>query len=184
MIDTGSYATAPRGCDAHAVAYAREMIEKGYGFQNAARISGVPTETLRGLLTVKPRTEVVVPPRPRWLPQNLEAPLPVEPHRPTSASDETRAVIMEVAQRHGLTFNQIMSPRRIRALAWPRQEAMYEVRIRRQLSWHTIARVFGGLDHSTVIHGYQVHQARMLWADILINAANGPYQPDLFAVAA
>jgi chromosomal replication initiation ATPase DnaA len=72
----------------------------------------------------------------------------------------TRAIIAEVAERHGVTMEGIMSDSHKRHLAWPRQEAFYEVaKQRRWMSYPQIASVFNR-DHTTIIFGVRRHCKR------------------------
>lgn len=67
-----------------------------------------------------------------------------------------RQVAEFVAERHGLTFQQLVSPRRITSLARPRQIAMYVMReVCPHLSLPAIGRLLGGRDHTTILHGIQ-----------------------------
>ena len=76
--------------------------------------------------------------------------------------EQTRAIIQEVAERNDLTLEQIMSRTRKRHVSHPRQEAMYEVAKRRTwMSLPDIGRVFGGMDHTTILHGIREHCKRV-----------------------
>ena len=68
-------------------------------------------------------------------------------------------IIKQVAQSHGLAPSDIKGHRRCRPVAWARQETMarlYEY----GLSLGTIARLLGGLHHTTVMHGKRRHYER------------------------
>lgn len=98
---------------------------------------------------------------------------------------QTREIIREVAERHGLTLRCLLGKRKTHEFAVVRQAAYAEVKARRpHLCLKAIGLAFGGRDHSTIHHGITTHAARMAWADILISLGQGAYQPDLFAVAA
>jgi chromosomal replication initiation ATPase DnaA len=102
---------------------------------------------------------------------------------PTPA-DQTEAVIAAVALRCGVTVAGIKGPRRSTDYTVPRQMAYAAVKqARRHLSLADLGRVFGR-DHSTIHHGIRAHEARMAWAEILIELGSAEYQPDLFARAA
>ncbi|WP_298700934.1 helix-turn-helix domain-containing protein [uncultured Brevundimonas sp.] len=67
-----------------------------------------------------------------------------------------RQVADFVAERHGLTFDQLISDRRHKPIARPRQIAMYVMReVCPHLSLPTIGRILGGRDHTTILHGVQ-----------------------------
>jgi len=70
-----------------------------------------------------------------------------------AAPEVTIARIQEaVSQRFGVTLDELVSPRRSQAVAYPRQVAMYLSRELTDSSLPTIGREFGGRDHTTVIH--------------------------------
>ncbi len=57
-----------------------------------------------------------------------------------------------VSQRFNVTIDELISPRRSQAVAYPRQVAMYLSRELTDSSLPAIGREFGGRDHTTVIH--------------------------------
>jgi len=57
-----------------------------------------------------------------------------------------------VSQRFNVTIDELVSPRRSQAVAYPRQVAMYLSRELTDASLPMIGREFGGRDHTTVIH--------------------------------
>jgi chromosomal replication initiator protein len=57
-----------------------------------------------------------------------------------------------VSQRFGVTLDELVSPRRSQAVAYPRQVAMYLSRELTDASLPMIGKQFGGRDHTTVIH--------------------------------
>jgi chromosomal replication initiator protein len=70
-----------------------------------------------------------------------------------AAPEVTIARIQEaVIQRFGVTIDELVSPRRSQAVAYPRQVAMYLSRELTDASLPMIGREFGGRDHTTVIH--------------------------------
>ena len=100
-------------------------------------------------------------------------------------SGPVRVIIHDVAARYGLTTFDLLGERKTRIVAMARQEAMHRVSQERGMSLHAVARVFGGRDHTTILHGIRTHAARMAWAEALIAAGNADtYQPSLFAIAA
>jgi chromosomal replication initiator protein len=69
------------------------------------------------------------------------------------APEVTIARIQEaVSSRFGVTHEELVSPRRSQAVAYPRQVAMYLSRELTGASLPTIGKEFGGRDHTTVIH--------------------------------
>ena len=57
-----------------------------------------------------------------------------------------------VSHRFGVTLEELVSPRRSQAVAYPRQVAMYLSRELTDASLPMIGKEFGGRDHTTVIH--------------------------------
>lgn len=70
-------------------------------------------------------------------------------------------IVDAVATKHCLTRVQILSTNRQRSISHPRHEAMYELRKRTNMSLAQIGRVFGGMDHTSIVHGIRAHTARM-----------------------
>ena len=66
-----------------------------------------------------------------------------------------------VARRWGVTSEQLRSKARIKTLVVPRQIAMYLARDMLQMQLIEIGQVFGGRDHSTVIHSVDKVQRQM-----------------------
>jgi chromosomal replication initiator protein len=64
-------------------------------------------------------------------------------------------ILDETAQLFGFTPDEITSKHRQRPLVTARQIAMYVMRELTDLSYPNIARVFGGRDHTTVIHAVE-----------------------------
>lgn len=67
-----------------------------------------------------------------------------------------KAVQHAVAERFGVPLIEMSSHRRGRAVARPRQVAMYLTRELTKLSLPAIGRRFGGRDHTTVMHACRV----------------------------
>lgn len=83
-------------------------------------------------------------------------------------TDHTRRIVAEVAERYGLTFDDLTGKRRPRPIAYARMAAYAEVRARRpHLGLTQIGAVFGGRDHSTILTGIQKHHARVAWVEAL-----------------
>jgi len=79
------------------------------------------------------------------------------PATPVSAKD----IIAAVAQKNGLTVEEMLAARRKKKLAHARQEAMWEIRQRTKLSLPQIAHRMRLKDHTTVLHGVRRHEERM-----------------------
>lgn len=65
-----------------------------------------------------------------------------------------------VADHYDLSVSDLTSDRRTRAIARPRQVAMYLAREQTDRSFSDIGDLFGGRDHSTVIHAHKTIQSR------------------------
>jgi chromosomal replication initiator protein len=74
-------------------------------------------------------------------PQGEAAPVPTIPR-----------IQEAVSERFGVTLEELVSPRRSQAVAYPRQVAMYLSRELTDASLPMIGKEFGGRDHTTVIH--------------------------------
>lgn len=77
----------------------------------------------------------------------------VRPNRPTEVNAD---LIKEfVAREFNIKMSDFASKKRTRAIAYPRQIAMYICRELTDLSLPKIGDAFGGRDHSTVIHAHE-----------------------------
>jgi len=72
-----------------------------------------------------------------------------------------REIAAMVAERYGLTMDDLKSPSQERRISWPRQEAMALIRKNTRQSYPQIGRFLGGRDHTTVMHGVRRHAKRM-----------------------
>ena len=70
-------------------------------------------------------------------------------------------IIAEVQRKHGVSYVELLSDRRSRYVAWPRQEVMYRAAKETRLSLPAIGRLLGGRDHTTILHGIRQHAKRM-----------------------
>jgi chromosomal replication initiation ATPase DnaA len=74
----------------------------------------------------------------------------------TTWKDTARAV----ADKHGLTLAELLGPSRVRKVAHARQEAMALVHHEHKLSTVRVGQLFGGRDHTTVLHALKQVTAR------------------------
>jgi chromosomal replication initiator protein len=72
-----------------------------------------------------------------------------------------REIIHEVAERNGLTVDDLRSASKKRHIAWARQEAMWELRQRTSLSLPQIAERLNRIDHTTALWGIRAHSKRI-----------------------
>jgi chromosomal replication initiator protein len=72
--------------------------------------------------------------------------------KPESQTNSPDRILSAVSERFGVRPESLVGKRRTQAIAQPRQVAMYLMRHLTELSLVEIGRVFGGRDHSTVIH--------------------------------
>lgn len=169
--------------DPSAFAYARRMLDKGYGYQNACRIAGVNEADLRSLLgTVRQRPSPAPWSPPRVRPD--QTPAHTRAQASIAVSGPSREIIHRVATKYGMTTADLIGPARSRWFAYARQEAMYRIRQERGLSLPQIGAILGGRDHTTVLHGIRCHADRAAWADVLMVFASFDDQLELFAWAA
>lgn len=72
-----------------------------------------------------------------------------------------RTVIEAAARLEGLTVDELLGRDQSRAVARPRQRAMYVARrVRPDISLPRIGAMFGGRDHTTVIHAINAVEKR------------------------
>jgi chromosomal replication initiator protein len=70
-------------------------------------------------------------------------------------------LLAEIAAHLGFDVEALCSKSRLRPLVTARQIAMYLFRDLTDLSYPSIARLFGGRDHTTVIHAVEKIQRQM-----------------------
>lgn len=73
--------------------------------------------------------------------------------------DKIYGIISEVAEKHGLTVEQMMNPCRKRRFSWPRHEAFDRIYKETRESLPTIAERFN-MDHTSVFYGICAHRRR------------------------
>lgn len=152
--------------DPSAFAYARQMIDKGYGYQNACRIAGVNEADLRSLLgTVRQRPSPAPWSAPRVRPD--QTPAHTRAQASIAVSGPSREIIHSVATKYGMTADDLIGSGRSRWFAYARHEAMHRIRQERGLSLPHIGSIMGGRDHTTVMSGIRGHEARAAWAEVL-----------------
>jgi chromosomal replication initiator protein len=104
----------------------------------------------------------------------------VTAHEPRQITPQM--ILETTAQRYGFTVEALCGPSRTRPLVTARQIAMYLVRNLTDYSYPAIARVFGGRDHTTVIHAVekittQMKERRQIYeqvTDLLLKIKTGP----------
>lgn len=60
-----------------------------------------------------------------------------------------------IAKKYNITVEEILSKKRTKSIAFPRQIAMYMAREMTDMSLPKIGEEFGGRDHTTIIHGHK-----------------------------
>lgn len=81
-------------------------------------------------------------------------------HLPESTYHKTIRIKREVAEKYGLTVEQLLSRSNERRIAWPRQECMWRLRQETKLSLPSIARALQLRDHTTVLWGVRRYEHR------------------------
>lgn len=71
-----------------------------------------------------------------------------------------RHIAALVAEKHGITVEELRGPSAVRRLAWPRHEAFALIHGLGVYSLNQIGGYFGGRDHTTVRTGVMAHNAR------------------------
>jgi chromosomal replication initiation ATPase DnaA len=78
-----------------------------------------------------------------------------------------RAVLADVAERHGVDADDVTGPSRVRQIVHARQEVAWQVRnakgcsVNPRFSLAQIASWLGGRDHTTILHAIRAHEKRM-----------------------
>ncbi len=70
-------------------------------------------------------------------------------------------ILHVISDQYGVTVEDLLSKKRSRDIAMPRQVAMYLMRSLTQLSTTAIGQALGGRDHTTVMHGCEKVEADM-----------------------
>ena len=85
------------------------------------------------------------------------------PRRATRRIRNTSAdrILKEVAGRHGLSIETLVSSLRTRPVVAARHEAMFRMRLEAGLTLKRIAERVGVRDHKTVHYGLERHRSRL-----------------------
>jgi chromosomal replication initiation ATPase DnaA len=75
-----------------------------------------------------------------------------------------KAIALEVGKKHGFSLAELKSARRDRVLVAARHEAFYRVAKETSLSLPAIGKMFGGKDHTTILHGIRQHAKKLVIA--------------------
>lgn len=130
------------------VSYASTLLQRGMGVQDVAILSGCRPDLVRAMrprrqeYSYYPRGGVYGPPAP-------------------TRKQQIDATINVIAIKHGVTLRDLLGSDTRRIFVHPRQEAMYVIREKWQYSLPRIGRIMGGRHHTTVLHGYRRHKARL-----------------------
>jgi len=73
---------------------------------------------------------------------------------------QSRVIIETVAEKHGMSVEEIMARSRKDRIVAARHEAFYLLR-EAGYSFPQIGRFFGGMDHTTALHGAVKHEAKL-----------------------
>ena len=76
-------------------------------------------------------------------------------------------IVKEVARHYNISEQLIYGTRRSKPIVIPRQYAMYLIRMDLNLPFQEIGRIFGGRDHSTVMHAVQKISAEVSKSNIM-----------------
>lgn len=72
-----------------------------------------------------------------------------------------KRIVIECAEKHGVTYMAMLGKRRGRPVAWARQEAYWRCYNETGASFPEIGRAIGHRDHTTIITGKRRHEERM-----------------------
>lgn len=87
-------------------------------------------------------------------------PLSLWKHQGPLASITMAAIAARIAEKHGLTVDDLKTGGRRRRVCWPRQEAMHEMMETGKWSLPRVGMFFGGMDHTTVLWACRSHERR------------------------
>ena len=65
------------------------------------------------------------------------------------------SIVEAVADHYRIKKDELFNKKRTQSIAYPRQIAMYLCRELADMSYPRIGELFGGRDHTTVIHAYE-----------------------------
>lgn len=68
-----------------------------------------------------------------------------------------KAIVLEVAEKHGVSLAEITSSRRFKNIVAARQEAYYRLIEETDMSFPQVGRLLGGKDSTTVLYGLRKH---------------------------
>ncbi len=114
----------------------------------ASAVTALPRDLEAALATVITRTALIGLPVTRETAREALSEMLAGTNRRVTVEDIQKAV----ASYHGMQLTALLSKRRTRDIVRPRQEAMYLCKEFTTRSLPDIARRFGGMDHTTVMH--------------------------------
>jgi hypothetical protein len=80
-----------------------------------------------------------------------------------------RQIALEVVEKHGITLEELLSPRRATHIVRARQEAFWRCKQETSSSFPQIGRHLGNKDHTTVLHGIRMYEKRKMEAELLLS---------------
>lgn len=72
-----------------------------------------------------------------------------------------KRIMLQVCATYGIKYTHLVSKRRQRVIARPRQEAYYRCYNETPASLPEIGRAFGNRDHTTILYGIREHEKRL-----------------------
>lgn len=99
-------------------------------------------------------------PRPKVLRTGGRDVIRIAPTPKAYMTDADR-ILHEVCEQHQVTRLEVLGQQRSRPLVAARHEAFYRLSKETTMSFPRIGRKMGGKDHSTVIHGVRMHEAKL-----------------------
>jgi hypothetical protein len=147
-----------------------EEEQKRRGEEARGRLIGKPPKPLMAarIPTISIPVENYAEPTPEPVSpvDNLEWGMQAEPVvyddslSPALAMQVWREIVKQVALKHGVSFMDIISPRRQMPVVLARHEAMYRLKNETPASYPRIGKWLGGRDHTTCLHGIRMHKQR------------------------
>lgn len=127
------------------------VLEQIHQEHNArqARLGVFPPTRIKPIPAIANAPEPVPVAEPAPIPQEPEAPKPDPIWLPRT---EWRLILIETAEKHGVTVAQIVGETRVRNVANARHEAAFRMATEADMSLPAIGRRLGHRDHTTALH--------------------------------
>lgn len=163
----GEFATSRRGgIDPYEIDFITTRAEAGCTDATIAKMLGRPVEEVRSTrkaikVTPANRNTYTAPHKGVVARPVLSRPMvKAAGTRTRPIPDRARRIICEVCDLYDLTWDEMVSTSRAKRVTHPRQQAFSRLNAA-GFPLADIGRYFGGMDHTSVLHGVRAHAARL-----------------------